>query len=286
MATRAEVLQVSRLRMAIPTKHKFWSLLALTCMCVALAACEKSPPKSADMASGTASPANANIEYVVGTDAAYAPFSSMNEKKEAVGFEIDLIKAVAERAGIRIKVENTPFDGIFNALAQGDRDILISSITITDLRKQTVDFTDPYFEANQLIAVPLNSKVEKFVDLKTLKIGVQSATTGDETAQRLVGKNNPNVKRFESMPLAFQELDGGGVDAVVGDNGVVVNYVKNNGAKTFKIISDPTFPKEYYGIAVKKGNTFLLGKLNKGLADIKKDGTANKIYAKYFSDKP
>ncbi|KAF3997571.1 basic amino acid ABC transporter substrate-binding protein [Glaciimonas immobilis] len=263
-------------------KRNILPLLALTCVCAALAACGKSAPKT------SASPADAanlaTVEYVVGTDAAYAPFSSMNAQKEAVGFEIDTIKAIAERAGIHIKVVNTPFDGIFNALAQGDRDILISSITITDLRKQTVDFTNPYFEANQLIVVPIISGVKQFADLKTLKIGVQSATTGDEASQRLVGKNNPNVKRFESMPLAFQELDGGGVDAVVGDNGVVVNYVKNNNGKNFKVITDPAFPKEYYGIAVKKGNTALLAKLNKGLADIKADGTADKIYAKYFAD--
>lgn len=74
--------------------------------------------------------------------------------------------------------------------------------------------------------MPKDSTVEKFADLKTLKIGVQSATTGDDASQKLVGKNNPNVKCFESMPLAFQELEGGGVDAVIGDNGVVVNYIK------------------------------------------------------------
>ncbi|MGS0742159.1 transporter substrate-binding domain-containing protein [Glaciimonas sp. GG7] len=259
-------------------KKNILSMLALTCLCAALVACGKSDPKPA-----TTTSAAQTVEYVVGTDAAYAPFSSMNEQKQAVGFEIDMINAIADRAGLKIKIENTPFDGIFNALAQGDRDILISSITITDLRKQTVDFSDPYFEANQLIAVPLSSIVEKFADLKTLTIGVQSATTGDEASQQLLGKNSPHVKRFESMPLAFQELEGGGVDAVVGDNGVVVNYIKNNAGKNFKIVTDPSFPKEYYGIAVKKGNTPLLEKLNKGLADIKADGTADKIYAKYFS---
>lgn len=285
MATSAATPQMNPVHKGAHVKKNLWSFLALACICTALAACGKSAPKPVDTALGNANPADANREYVVGTDAAYAPFSSMNEKKEAVGYEIDLIKAIAERAGMRIKVENTPFDGIFNALAQGDRDILISSITITDLRKKTVDFTAPYFEANQLIAVPLNSRVQKFTDLKRLKIGVQSATTGDEAARQLVGKNNPDIKRFESMPLAFQELDGGGVDAVVGDNGVVVNYVKNNDARNFKIISDPSFPKEYYGIAVKKGNTALQTILNKGLAEIKADGTSDKIYAKYFSDK-
>ena len=253
------------------------TLAILILACATLAACGKNEPKPET--------SKAVTEYVVGTDAAYAPFSSMNAQKEAIGYEIEIIQAIADHAGIKIKVLNTPFDGIFNALNQGDRDILISSITITDQRKQTVDFTDPYFEANQLIAVPSNSKVEKFADLKALKIGVQSATTGDEISQQLVGKNNPNVKRFESMPLAFQELEGGGVDAVVGDNGVVVNYVKNNGTKNFRIINDPAFPKEFYGIVVKKDNAELLTKLNAGLAAIKADGTADKIYAKYFSDK-
>src|SRR5438105_6447793 len=106
-------------------KKNILSILALSCMCAALLACNKHAPKPVTTAASHA-------EYVVGTDAAYAPFSSMNPQKEAVGFEIDIIKAIAERAGINIKVENTPFDGIFNALAQGDRDILISSITITD----------------------------------------------------------------------------------------------------------------------------------------------------------
>lgn len=223
---------------------------------------------------------------VVGTDAAYAPFELQNEKGEIVGLTIDVVTAVAKKAGFEVKFVNTPWEGIFNSLQQGDRDMLASSITITDERKQTMDFTNPYFDAFQLIAVKESSKVAKFDDLKKLKVGVQTGTTGDEVVTKLLGKNSTNVKRFESTPLALKELESGGVDAVVADNGVVINYVTNNPAAKFKTVSDKAFVPEQYGFAVKKGNTELLGKLNKGLADIKADGTYDQIYAKYFGAAP
>src|SRR6185503_12683770 len=114
----------------------------------------------------------------------------------------------------------------------------------TDERKQTMDFTDPYFDAQQLIAVKQNAKVSKFDDLKKLKVGVQTGTTGDEVVTKLQGKNSANIKRFESTPLALKELESGGVDAVVADNGVVINYVANNAGAKFKTVSDPTFVPE------------------------------------------
>ncbi len=219
---------------------------------------------------------------VVGTDAAYAPFESQNEKGEIVGFDIDLVSAVARKAGMEVKFVNTPWEGIFNSLQQGDRDLLVSAITITAERKQSMDFTDPYFDAHQLIAVKKNSKVTKFDDLKKLKVGVQTGTTGDEAVTKLQGKNSAGIKRFESTPLALKELDAGGVDAVVADNGVVVNYVTNNPGAKFKAVTDPSFQPEQYGVAVRKGNADLLARLNKGLAGIKADGTYDQIYAKYF----
>lgn len=239
----------------------------------------------APAASVAAAPPPAKV-FVVGTDAAYAPFESQNEKGEIVGMTIDMLSAVASKAGVEIKFVNTPWEGIFNSLQQGDRDILASSITITDERKQTMDFTNPYFDAYQLIAVKANSKVAKFDDLKKLKVGVQTGTTGDEVVTKQQGKNSTNIKRFESTPLALKELEAGGVDAVVADNGVVINYVTNNPGAKFKTVSDKAFAPEQYGFAVKKGNAELLEKLNKGLADIKADGSYDKIYAKYFGAAP
>lgn len=256
---------------------------------IVLAACSKTEPPTpaaATPAPAASAPAPAAKVYLVGTDAAYAPFELQNEKGEIVGFDIDVVKAVAEKAGIEVKFLNTPWEGIFNTLAQGDRDLLVSSITITDERKQTMDFSSPYFDAQQLIAVKKDSKIAKFNDLKKLKVGVQNGTTGDEVVTKLQGKNSPNIKRFESTPLALKELEAGGVDAVVADNGVVVHYVNNNSDAKFKTVSDASFVSEQYGLAVKKGNSELQAKLNKGLADIKSDGTYDKIYTKYFGAPP
>jgi polar amino acid transport system substrate-binding protein len=251
-----------------------------------LAACGKKEEAPAPApAPVAAAPAPAKV-YVVGTDAAYAPFESQNEKGEIVGFDIEVVQAIAKKAGIEVKFVNTPWEGIFNALGQGDRDMVVSAVTITDERKGTMDFTDPYFDAQQLIAVKENSKVAKFADLKKLKVGVQTGTTGDEAVTKLLGKTSTAIKRFESTPLALKELESGGVDAVVADNGVVIHYVANNPGGNFKTVADKEFVPEQYGIAVKKGNAELLGKLNKGLADIKADGSYNTIYAKYFGAAP
>jgi polar amino acid transport system substrate-binding protein len=271
--------------------RRFLQASALLITGLLLSACGKktetpAPAASAPVAAAsTPAPAPAKV-YVVGTDAAYAPFESENPQKEIVGFDIDVVKAVAQKAGIEVKFVNTPWEGIFNTLQQGDRDLLVSAITITDERKQTMDFSNPYFDAQQLIAVKANSKVTKFDELKKLKVGVQTGTTGDEVVTKLQGKTSANIKRFESTPLALKELESGGVDAVVADNGVIINYVANNSGSKFKTVADKAFQNEQYGIAVKKGNADLLGKINKGLADIKADGTYDKIYAQYFGAAP
>jgi polar amino acid transport system substrate-binding protein len=268
------------------TTRRFLQLAGLTAATLVLAACGKkeAAPAPAPVASAPA-PAPAKV-YVVGTDAAYAPFESQNEKGEIVGFDIEVVQAIAAKAGIQVKFVNTPWEGIFNTLQQGDRDMVVSAVTITDERKQTMDFSDPYFDAQQLIAVKETSKVAKFADLKKLKVGVQTGTTGDEAVTKLLGKTSTNIKRFESTPLALKELESGGVDAVVADNGVVIHYVANNPGGKFKMVSDKEFVPEQYGIALKKGNTELQAKINQGLAAIKADGTYNQIYAKYFGAPP
>ena len=270
--------------MAMISTRNFLQTASMVLAGLVLAACGKKELPVPAASAPVAAPA-AKV-YVVGTDAAYAPFESQNEKGEIVGFDIDVVKAAALKAGIEVKFLNTPWEGIFNSVAQGDRDLLVSSITITPERRQTLDFSAPYFDAQQLIAVKSDSKIVKFEDLKKLKVGVQNGTTGDEVITKLQGKDSTNIKRFESTPLALKELEGGGVDAVVADNGVVVHYVNNNPGARFKTVSDSSFPSEQYGIAVKKGNTELLEKINQGLASIRADGTYNKLYVGYFGSAP
>ena len=219
-------------------------------------------------------------ELTVGSSATYRPFAYESPSKEIVGYDIDIIKAVAQKAGLQIKIVNTPWTGIFAALNNGDVDLIISGVTINDKRKQSYDFTAPYFEARQLIGVHKDSAIKGLKDLAGKKIGVVTGSTGDDIASREFGKTSQNIKRFESTPVAVSELANSGVDAVIGDNGVIAYRVQEH--KQLKTVSDPNFPKEYFGIAVKQGNKALLDKLNAGLAAIKADGTYARIYKTWF----
>jgi polar amino acid transport system substrate-binding protein len=221
-----------------------------------------------------------NKDLVVGSSATYRPFAYETPSKEIVGYDVDIIKAVAQKAGLQIKVVNTPWTGIFAALNNGDVDLVISGVTINDKRKQSYDFTIPYFEARQLIAVNKDSTAKGLKDLAGKKIGVVTGSTGDDTASREFGKTNPDIRRFESTPVVISELANGGVDAAIGDNGVIAFRAQEH--KQLKTVNDPSFPKEYFGIVVKQGNKALLDKLNAGLVAIKADGSYAQIYKKWF----
>jgi polar amino acid transport system substrate-binding protein len=219
-------------------------------------------------------------ELVVGSSATYRPFAYETPSKEVVGYDIDMIKAIAQKSGLQIKIVNTPWTGIFAALNNGDVDLVISGVTINDKRKQSYDFTTPYFEARQLIAVPKDSPVRGLKDLAGKKVGVVTGSTGDDLASREFGKSSPDIRRFESTPVVISELVNNGLDAAIGDNGVIAFRAQEH--KQLKTVSDPNFSKEYFGIVVKQGNKELLDKLNKGLAAVKADGTYAQIYKKWF----
>ena len=219
-------------------------------------------------------------ELTVASSATYAPFAFENKDKQIVGFDIDIINAIAKHQNLKIKIVNTPWTGIFAALNNGDVDLVISGVTINDKRKQSYDFTAPYFEARQLIAVPQSSNVKSLQDLAGKKVGVVTGSTGDDISSRAFGKTNPDIRRFESTPVVISELANSGLDAAIGDNGVIAFRVQEH--KTLKTVSDPSFPKEYFGIVVKQGNKALQDKLNAGLAAIKADGSYATIYKKWF----
>jgi polar amino acid transport system substrate-binding protein len=219
-------------------------------------------------------------ELVVGSSATYRPFAYESPTKEIVGYDIDMIKAIAKNAGLQLKIVNTPWTGIFAALNNGDVDLVISGVTINEKRKQSYDFTAPYFEARQLIAVQKDSTVRGLKDLLGKKVGVVTGSTGDDIASREFGKTSTNIRRFESTPVVISELVNTGVDAAIGDNGVIAFRVQEH--KQLKTVSDPGFSKEYFGIVVKQGNKALLDKLNTGLAATKADGSYAQIYKKWF----
>lgn len=219
--------------------------------------------------------------YIVGLDATYPPFEKLEAGKIA-GFDVDIINAVAKEAEINIEIKNTGWDPLFEGIENGTVDLGISAVTITDDRKKDYDFTQPYFEANQLIMVPKDSNVSTLKDLEGQTIGVQSATTGDIVVQATLGKTYKGLKGYDDTPTAVDDLVLGRLQAVVADNVVLQEYAKKLKDKNFKLVKDPSFEIEYYGIFVKKGNTDLLQKLDDGLQKIKDNGKYDEIYSQYF----
>lgn len=226
--------------------------------------------------------ASAAQTYVVGTGATYRPFEYESSTKELVGFDVDLMKEIAKAAGFEVEFINTPFDGIFAALNNGDRDIVMSGLTITPKRAEAVDFSKPYFLAHQLILTNKNLKITSLKDLEGKLISVVNSSAGDIAATTMFGKTSTNIRRFDNTPLALEELANGGVDAMIGDVGVLQWYVKQNPDKQFNQCRDPGFEEQYFGIAVAKGNKKLLDEINKGLDAAVASGAYQKVYEKWF----
>jgi polar amino acid transport system substrate-binding protein len=222
-----------------------------------------------------------NRELVVASSATYAPFAFENKDKQIVGFDIDIINAIAKQQVLKIRIVNTPWSGIFAALNNGDVDLVISGVTINDKRKQSYDFSPPYFIAHQLIAVPKSSTATTLKSLTGKKVAVVNASTADDVASREFGKTSPNIRRFESTPLIISELAAGNVDAAIGDNGVIAYRVSQN--PELKTVEDPSFPEEGFGIVVKKGDKAMQDKLTAGLAAIRADGSYAQIYKRWFN---
>ncbi len=217
-------------------------------------------------------------------DAAFAPFEYKGDSGEVEGFDADIIKAIGEAEGLETTIKHVEWEGLFPALESGDINVIISGMTITEERKADYDFSEPYFEAKQVICVKEGSDIEALDDLVGKTVGVQQNTTGHFALQKVEGVQEDDIKKFPYLPDALMNLGTGFVDAVVGDAPVVLNYIVTNPESGFKTIESDEFEKEFYGICVKQGNSELLDRLNSGLAKIQDDGTYDEIFAKYFGE--
>lgn len=219
------------------------------------------------------------------TDAAYAPFEYM-DKGDIVGFDIDFITAVAKEAGYEVKIEHVGWDPIFVEIEGKQADLAVSAVTINDERKQSYDFSSPYFLSTNKILVKEGSPIKSGADLKGKVVAVQNGTTGQEAAEAILGKNSPSLKKFENNVLAIQELLAGGADAVVADNTVVEEYAKNNPQDKLVVIEDAdAFEAEFYGILFPKGSK-LVKEFDEALQAIFDNGTYTKVYEEWFGSKP
>ena len=220
----------------------------------------------------------------VGMDASYPPFGSQNqETKDYEGFDVDIIRAIGAEEGFDVEISNRSFDGLIPALQAKEIDVAINDITITDDRKQSVDFSKPYYIAGLGVVVRAdNDTIHTAKDLEGKTLGVSIGSTGEEAARKIP---NANVRVFNAINEAFLEVQNGGVDAVVNDiptNEYYVAHANNKNVRTAEV----ALTKEDLGIAVLKGNTALLNKIDDGLDKIKKNGKFTEIYQKWFGKEP
>lgn len=218
---------------------------------------------------------------VVATDATWPPMEYVDANKEIVGFDIDLLTLAAEEGGFEVKFQNTAWDGIFAGLANGDYDAVISSVTITDERQKTMDFSVPYINAGQVLIVQSStSGVTEIADLKGKSVGAQIGTTGSFEVEKVAGVE---LKTYDELGLAIEDLVNGRIAGVVADTPIAADFALQNPAYKgkLKIVGD-AFTDEYYGVAVKKGNSEVLDKINAGLKKVLDAGKDEELKDKWL----
>lgn len=219
-------------------------------------------------------------KLVVGSDIPYPPFEQ-GKPGNYTGFDIELMEAIGERIGREVEFQDTSFETIFRDVAQGKFDAVISAATITEEREKVVDFSNPYYLSEQAVLVKEGSPIKSLEELEGKTVAVQQGTTGQELAKEEIG--GAEIRPYPEGPDAVNALKAGTVEGVVIDAPVAQNAVEKSGGIE---IAEKISTEEDYGIAVAQGNTELLEEINKGLEEVKEDGTYTKIFEKWFHAPP
>ncbi|AFG36813.1 basic amino acid ABC transporter substrate-binding protein [Spirochaeta africana] len=218
---------------------------------------------------------------VIATDATWPPMQYVDENREIVGFDIDLINAIGEAADVEIEVRNTAWDGIFAGLLNRDYDAVISSVTITEDRQRTMDFSTPYLNAGQVLIVRSETEgVSELADLAGQAVGAQIGTTGFFEVQNTAGIE---ALSYDEIGLAIEDLANGQIAGVVADTPIAANYVlqNENYRDQLMIVGEP-FTEEYFGIAVRQGNERVLSVINEGLEAVIAAGLIEELEDKWL----
>lgn len=225
------------------------------------------------------------VTYKVGTEPTFPPFDTTDDDQNIVGLDMDLIKAIGKDQGFEVTFENLSFDGLIPALKAGNIDIVAAGMNKDDKERQKqVNFSDAYYESQLYVVVAEdNNDIKSIDDLTTdMKVAAQTGTTGAEKVKKLKeeGKIKDSVI-VDGLDTAMMQLINGDVSAVINDKPVNEAYMKKQPNKV-KMVGD-ALNAENYGFAVAKGNDELLEKINKGLANIKKDGTYDELVDEWFN---
>jgi polar amino acid transport system substrate-binding protein len=248
-------------------------IVVVVLLVTALAACNTTAPTS------TTPQAK---KFVIATDAQFAPMEFVDDSKEIVGFDIDMMNAIAASQGFEVEYKNTAWDGIFAGLEGGAYDAILSAVTITDERKQKYDFSEPYVNAGQIVVVREDETAITGPDsLSGKTVGAQIGTTGAFAVQDIAGAT---LKEYDSIDLAMLDLSNKNIDAVVVDTPVAADYVLNSTTYQGKLkLVGEAFTDEFYGVVVRKGDpTGFTPLFNAGLKAIKDSGKYDEVYAKWL----
>lgn len=240
-------------------------------------AAESKDETSAEAAETEAAKDAAGGKLIMATNAEFPPYE-YHDGDAVVGIDAEIAKAIADELGMELEIEDIAFDSIIPEIVSGKADMGLAGMTVTEDRMQSVDFSDTYAKASQKIIVTEDSEIVSPDDLKGVIVGVQLGTTGDIYVSDLEA-DGTTVERYNKGFEAVQALSQGKIDAVVIDGEPAKTFVaETEGLK----ILDESFTDEEYAIAVKKGNTELLEKINGALKTLKDNGTLDEIVAKYI----
>ncbi|GLC81799.1 basic amino acid ABC transporter substrate-binding protein [Lacrimispora brassicae] len=254
-------------------KKNVIAMAGVVCMAALLTACAGSGTKTETTAAGQKEAAG---KLVMVTNAEFPPYE-YHDNNQIVGIDADIAKAIADKMGVELEIQDMAFDSLIPAVQSGKADFTAAGMTVNEDRKKNVDFTDTYAEAAQVIIVKEGSEIKTPDDLAGKKIGVQTGTTGDIYADDI---ENADIQRFNKGMEAVMSLSQDKIDAVIIDREPAKVFVKENAGL---VILDEAFTEEEYAIAIKKGNTELLDKMNGAIKELKESGELKKIVDKYIT---
>lgn len=232
----------------------------------------------AEVAEAAESEALADGVLTVGTNAEFPPFEYVDDNGEADGFDMALCKAIGEKLGVEVKIENMEFASLVSSIGS-KIDIAAAGMTVTDERKESVDFSNPYYEAVQYVIVSADSDIATADDLKDKTIGVQLGTTGDFIAEEYTS----NVAQYNKAVDAVNDLVNGKVDVVIIDkNPALVFETKFEGKVKAIEGAQFGFETEEYAIALPKGDAALADAVNGAVDELKADGTFDELVKTYI----
>ncbi|SDY81363.1 transporter substrate-binding domain-containing protein [Citreimonas salinaria] len=217
----------------------------------------------------------------VATDPSFVPFEMMDpETGEMTGFDMELIRELADRAGFEVDINTMDFNGIIPAVQTGNVDIAIAGITITDERDQVVDFSDPYYDSGlQILVAAGNDEIETIEDLEGMTIGTKVGSTSFDYLTERFG-DDATITPYPGSSDMYLALMGGNVDAVFYDAPNVAYFAKTRGEGRVKVVG-PLYEGQQYGIAFPEGSD-LVAPVNEALAAMREDGTYDEIYSNWF----